>query len=72
MKYKFLDKTEQCIEHIYTHMTLHVRILQCTCTLSIDYVIYPLYDVASLSFDVTGLALSFAKDVQGYNNFCMP
>lgn len=53
-------------------MTLHVRILQCTCTLSIDYVIYPLYDVASLSFDVTGLALSFAKDVQGYNNFCMP
>lgn len=40
--------------------------------LSIDNVIYPLYDVASLSFDVTGLAVSFAKDVQEYNNFCMP
>ena len=59
-------------------MILNVRILnvckhtQCTYTLSIDDVIYPLYDVASLSFDVNGLALSFAKDVQGYNNFCMP
>lgn len=45
---------------------------QCTYTLSIDNVIYPLCDVASLSFDVTGLAIGFTKGVQEYNNFCMP
>lgn len=35
-------------------------------------VIYLLYDVVPLSFDVTRLAVNFAKYVQENNNFCMP
>lgn len=64
--------------YICRHMISNVHILnvrkhtQCTCTLTAGNVIYPLYDVASLSFDVTGLAVRFAKNVQEYNNFCMP
>ena len=45
---------------------------QGTYTLTIDNVIYLLYDVSSLSFDITGLAAGFARDVQEYNSFCMP